>query len=53
MMYILSFTVGTDAPLSGIQITPFCFFTFAMTAVMFVSIFLGVGRKDFMEEQKA
>ncbi len=51
MMYILSFTVGTAAPLSGIQIFKYCFFTFAMTIVMFVSIFLGIGRKDYMEEQ--
>ncbi len=51
MMYILSFTVDTNAPLSGIQITPYCFFTFVMTAVMFASIFLGIGRKDFMTEK--
>ncbi len=51
MMYILSFTVDTSAPLSGIQITPYCFFTFVMTAVMFVSIFLGIGRKDFIDVQ--
>lgn len=51
MMYILSFTVGTDAPLTGIQITPFCFFTFVMTVVMFGSIFLGIGRKDFIDSQ--
>lgn len=51
MMYILSFTVDTAAPLSGIQICKFCFFTFAMTLVMFVSIFAGIGRKDFIEEQ--
>ena len=51
MMYILSFTVDSGAPLSGIQITPYCFFTFAMTAVMFGSIILGIGRKDFMELQ--
>lgn len=53
MMYILSFTVGTDAPLRGIQLTPYCFFTFAMTVVMFGSIFLGIGRKDFMDCQPA
>lgn len=52
MMYILSFTVGTDAPLTGAQITPYCFFTFVMTVVMFGSIFLGIGRKDFMDVQE-
>lgn len=51
MMYILSFTVGTDAPLTGIQITPYCFFTFAMTAVMFGTIILGIGRKDFINTE--
>ena len=51
MMYILSFTIGTEAPLSDIQITPYCFFTFAMTAVMFTTIFLGIGRRDFMDSE--
>ena len=51
MMYILSFTIGTEAPLSGIQITPYCFFTFVMTAVMFATIFLGIGRRDFMDSE--
>ena len=49
-MYILSFTVDSAAPLSGIEIFKYCFFTFAMTIVMFVTIFTGIGRKDFMEE---
>ncbi len=51
MMVIVGYTVGTDAPLSGIQITPYCFFTFVMTAVMFFTIVKGIGRKDFIEQQ--
>lgn len=52
MMVILGYTIGTDAPLSGIQIFPYCFYTFAMTIVMFVSIFFGIGRKDYIQENE-
>lgn len=50
MMVILGFTVGTDAPLMGVQIFKYCFFTFAMTIVLFASIFMGIGRKDYMDD---
>nr|WP_312576091.1 Na+/H+ antiporter NhaC family protein [Sedimentibacter sp.] len=50
MIYTLGFASDSTAPLIASQVTPFVFYSFAMLAVMFVSIVLGIGRYDNMSE---
>lgn len=49
IIYTLGFAADSQAPLTAGQITPFVFYSFAMLAVMAVSIIFGVGRKDGMQ----
>ncbi|WP_206459993.1 Na+/H+ antiporter NhaC family protein [Anaerovorax sp. IOR16] len=56
MIYTLGFAADSSAPLTAVQIMPFVFYSFAMLAVMFISMVFGIGRYDFMDklkEQKA
>ncbi len=46
MIYTLSFTSGTSAPLTAAQVTPFVIYGYVLLVVMFASIFLGIGRHD-------
>lgn len=48
MIYTLGFAADSSAPLIASQVTPFVFYSFAMLAVMFVSIVFGIGRHDNM-----
>lgn len=52
MIYTLGFAADSSAPLVATQITPFVFYSYAMIAVMFVSIILGIGQNDNMEKSK-
>ncbi len=52
MIYTLGFAADSNAPLSAVQIMPFVFYSFAMLAVMFISMVLGIGRYDFMDKVK-
>lgn len=52
IIYTIGFTKGGIHPLSAMEVTPFVFYAFAMLAVMIVSIFLGIGRNDNMENAK-
>ena len=49
IIYTLGFAADSQAPLTAGQITPFVFYSFAMLAVMAVSIIFGVGCKDGMQ----
>ncbi|XVG95972.1 Na+/H+ antiporter NhaC family protein [Eubacteriales bacterium KG127] len=57
MIYTLGFAADSSAPLKGTEVMPLVFYTFAMFIVMMVSIFLKIGRKDFIDrlppEQRA
>lgn len=46
IIYTLGFAADSGAPLTAAGITPFVFYSFAMLAVMGVSIIFGIGRKD-------
>ena len=48
IIYTIGFTRGGIHPLTAMEVTPFVFYAFALMAVMFVSIILGIGRKDNM-----
>ena len=46
IIYTLGFASGTEAPLQALNITPFVIYGYALMVVMFISIFLGIGRND-------
>lgn len=48
VIYTIGFAKDTAAPLTAIQVTPFVLYSYAMLGVMFLSIFLGIGRYDNM-----
>lgn len=50
MIYTLGFAADSAAPLTAVQIMPCVFYSFAMIVVMFGSMVLGIGRKDFMDK---
>ena len=50
IIYTISFAAGTSAPLSGIQVTPYVVYGYALLVVMSTSIFLGIGRRDGMKD---
>lgn len=49
IVYTIGFTRDSIHPLTAMEVTPFVFYGFALLAVMLVSIFLGIGRYDFMD----
>lgn len=49
VVYTISFAAGTSAPLSGIQVTPYVLYGYILLVVMTASIFLGIGRRDGLE----
>ena len=57
MIYTLGFAADSANPLTAYDVMPFAFYCYAMLGVMFVSIFLGIGKKDLMDrlspEQRA
>lgn len=50
VVYTIGFAASTEAPLTGIQVTPFVIYGYVLMAVMFASIFLGIGRNDGREK---
>lgn len=46
IVYTLGFAADSAQPLSAMEVTPFVFYSFAMLAVMTVTILLGIGRRD-------
>ena len=48
VIYTIGFAKDSAYPLTALQITPFVFYSYAMIAVMFVSIIFGIGRYDNM-----
>lgn len=50
MIYTLGFAADSAAPLKGTDVMPLVFYTSAMFIVMMVSIVLGTGRKDLMDQ---
>jgi len=57
MIYTLGFAADSSAPLVATQVMPYVFYSYAMLAVMFVTIILGIGQNDNMgkssKEKKA
>jgi Na+/H+ antiporter NhaC len=53
IIYTIGFAKDSAAPLTALQVTPFVFYSWAMLAVMFVSIILGIGRYDNIKQAKA
>lgn len=54
MIYTLGFAADSSAPLVATQVMPYVFYSYAMLAVMFVTILLGIGQNDNMGKvQKA
>lgn len=49
IIYTIGFTKDGIHPLTALEVTPFVLYAYAMLAVMVVSIFLGIGRKDNMQ----
>ncbi len=50
VIYTIGFAKDTAVPLTANQVTPYVFYAYAMLAVMFVSIMLGIGKYDNMLE---
>lgn len=49
IIYAIGFAKDSAAPLAAIQVTPYVLYSWAMLAVMFVSIIMGIGRYDNMK----
>jgi len=52
IIYTIGFTRDGIHPLTALEVTPFVFYAFAMLAVMFASIVLGIGRHDNMTAEE-
>jgi Na+/H+ antiporter NhaC len=52
MIYTLGFAADSNAPLVAVDIAPYVFYAYAMLAVMFVTILLGIGKNDNLENIK-
>ncbi len=52
IIYTIGFAKDSIHPLSALDVTPFVIYAYAMMAVMFVSIVLGIGRNDNMKNIK-
>ncbi|MCF6461950.1 Na+/H+ antiporter NhaC family protein [Clostridium sp. Cult1] len=52
VIYTIGFAKDSAAPLTATQITPYVLYAYAMLAVMFVTIILGIGRYDNMDKSK-
>lgn len=50
MIFTLGFAADSNAPLVATQVTPFVFYSYAMLAVMFLSIIFGIGTHDNMKQ---
>lgn len=52
MIYTLGFAADSNAPLVALDIAPFVFYAYAMLAVMFATILLGIGQNDNLDNLK-
>lgn len=52
IIYTIGFAKDSAYPLTAIEITPYVLYSYAMLAVMFATIILGIGRYDNMEKGK-
>lgn len=50
VIYTIGFAKDSVAPLTALNVTPFVVYAYVMMAIMIVSIVLGIGRYDGMEE---
>lgn len=50
MIFTLGFAADSNAPLVATQVTPFVFYSYAMLAVMFLSIIFGIETHDNMKQ---
>ena len=51
IIYTIGFAKDSAYPLTAIEITPYVLYSYAMLAVMFVTIIFGIGRYDNMENK--
>ncbi|ABW20353.1 Na+/H+ antiporter NhaC family protein [Alkaliphilus oremlandii] len=51
VIYTIGFAKDSAAPLTAVQVTPFVLYSYAMLAVMFVTIIFGIGRYDNMSTE--
>ena len=52
IIYTLGFAADSSAPLAAVDIAPFVLYAYAMLAVMFASILLGIGQNDNLGKLK-
>ncbi len=52
VIYTLGFAADSSAPLVAADITPYVFYGYAMLAVMFTTVLLGIGQNDNMDKIK-
>ncbi|MDD7363582.1 MAG: Na+/H+ antiporter NhaC family protein [Peptoniphilus sp.] len=52
MVFTISFAAETSAPLIGVEVSPFVIYPMVLLVVMTASIFIGIGRKDGMNEKQ-
>nr|WP_315020685.1 Na+/H+ antiporter NhaC family protein [uncultured Aminipila sp.] len=50
MVYTLGFAADSSNPITAFDVMPFAFYCYTMLAVMIVSIFFGIGRRDLMDQ---
>ncbi len=50
MVYTLGFAADSSSPITAFDVMPFAFYCYTMLAVMLISIFFGIGRKDRMDQ---
>lgn len=52
IIYTIGFAKDSAVPLQAAEVTPYVLYSYAMLAVMFVTIILGIGRYDNMKKAK-
>ncbi len=52
IIYTIGFAKDSAVPLQAAEVTPYVLYSYAMLAVMFVTIILGIGRYDNMKKVK-
>lgn len=52
IIYTIGFAKDSAVPLQAAEVTPYVLYSYAMLAVMFITIILGIGRYDNMKKAK-
>jgi len=52
IIYTIGFARDTAVPLTAIEITPYVLYSYAMLAVMLITIIIGIGRYDNLSEEE-